>query len=911
MHSREEKEEMIGKTIGHIRIMGRLGKGGMGEVYVGFDDKLERKVAVKAIGAKSRYDARTKSRFLREARALSQLGHPHICQIYDYIEGDTSDYLVLEFIEGKSLKHKIEEGMEGPLKLKIAEQIAEVLVVTHKKGIIHRDLKPSNIMVTDKNEVKVLDFGLARFVQAKRESRGLEQRDEVAPAEPDSGAPLEQMDITWTLPQQDDGSEVDSGPPPVVGFMTRDGMIMGTPFYMSPEQARGEAASAASDMYSFGLVLQQLFTGKLPYDETVDRTTILNLAQKAETVPIMGVSADLAGLINRLKSPVPAARPSATETLEIIQRIREKPKRRVRNLIISSVALAFVLFGFKYIWDLRQERQLALQARDEATNVANFLVNLFKVSDPGEARGNTITAREILDKGAKEIERGLEILPLTKARLMETIGTVYRNLGLYKESEPLTRKVLEIQENQLGKEDLQVAQSLMNLALLFERQGKYPEAAECSERSLDIQKKRLGSDHPDIASSLHLLGRISYRQAKLKQAESFYEPALKIREKTLGPKHPDVAESLNDLGALYYLQGQFDKAEQNYKRALAIRESVLGADHPDVGSTLNSLASLYLWLKRYGEAEPLYQKSLSIRLKTLGPDHPFVANSYNNIGILYQYQKNYPEAEKYYKKSLEVRKKSLRPDHPDIAGGLEDLANLYQVMGRIHEAETLYRQALLLLEKAYGSDNPELTSVLNNLAYIYMGLGSYSKAEENFERSLNIIKKAFGPDHLRTSRSLADLGHLYLKTGRYDESKKQYQSAIAILEKERGPEDAGLAKYLCDLGRLCFKTGRYGEAEKHLKRGLAICDKSGKKTRPEVRAGILGNLGCLYDRGLGRYEEAESYFKNALKIIEQDLSTSNSEARETMNDYVNLLRRLGKEKDAKDLEARLKSNLKK
>ena len=911
MHSHAEKEEMIGKTIGHIRIMGRLGKGGMGEVYLGFDDKLERRVAVKAIGAKSRYDARTKSRFLREARALSHLGHPHICQIYDYIEGDTSDYLVLEFIEGKSLKHKIDEGIENPLKLKIAEQIAEVLVVTHKKGIIHRDLKPSNIMITDKNEVKVLDYGLARFVQAKHESRGLEQKDEVAPAEPEGDAQLDQMDATWTLPQHDDVSEADSGPPPIVSFMTRDGMIMGTPFYMSPEQARGEAASAASDMYSFGLVLQQMFTGKLPYNETVDRTTILNLAQKAETVPITGVSADLSALINRLKSPIPAARPSATEALEKIQRIREKPKRRVRNLIISSVALAFILFGFKYIWDLRQERQLALQARDEATNVANFLVNLFKVSDPGEARGNTITAREILDKGAKEIERGLEILPLTKARLMETIGTVYRNLGLYRESEPLTRKALEIQEKQLGKEDLQVARSLVNMALLYERQGKYPEAVQCSERSLEIQKKRLGSDHPDAASSLHLLGRIYYRQAKLKQAESFYEPALKMREKTLGPNHPDVAESLNDLGALYYLQGQFDKAEQCYKRALVIRESVLGTDHPDVGNTLNSLASLYLWRKRYSEAEPLYQKSLSIRLKTLGPDHPVVANSYNNIAILYQYQKNYPEAEKYYKKSLEIRKKSLREDHPDLAGGLEDLASLYQVMGRIYEAETMYRQALLLLEKAYGSDNPELVSVLNNLADIYMDLGSYSKAEENFERSFNIMKKAFGPGHLRTGRCLANLGYLYLKTGRYDESEKHYQSAMAILEKERGPEDAGIAEYLSDLGRLCLKTGRYGEAEKHLKRGLAICDKSGEKTKPAVRASILGNFGCLYDRGFGRYEEAESYFKKALKIIEQDLSTSDSEAREAMKEYADLLRRLGKDKDAKELEARLKSSLKK
>jgi serine/threonine protein kinase len=658
----------IGKTIGHIRIMETLGKGGMGEVYVGFDDKLERKVAVKAIGAKSRLDSQAKSRFLREARVLSQLEHPNICQIYDYIEGESNDYLLLEFIDGKNLKYRINEGIDKLLKLKIAEQIAQVLVAAHEKGIVHRDLKPSNVMVTDKKEVKVLDYGLARFIKTKHEGKEPEINDKVEPPQLDTEAQMDQEDVTMTLPQKDDKSEPDSDQPPIMTFKTKDGAIMGTPLYMSPEQARGEATSAASDMYSFGLLLQQLFTGKAPYDETVDKTTILNKAMRAETIPVTGVSADLTTLINRLKSPVPTARPSATEALEKIHRIREKPKRRTRNLIISAVALAFVLLGFKYMLDLRRERELALQARDEATNVADFLVDLFAVSDPDEARGNTITAREILDKGAKEIEQSLQDQPLTKAKFMDTIGTVYRKLGLYKESEPLVRKALEIRENQLGPEDLQVARSLMSLAWLFEQQGKYPEAKEYSQRSIEIREKKLESDHPDVAKSLYLLGRIYYRQVKFNDAMPLYIRALEIREKALGPNHPDVAESLNDLGVLYYLQGKFDEAEQYYKRALDIRESVLGADHPDVGRTLNSLAGLYLWLERYVEAEPLYQKSLAIRQKTLGSDHPEVANSYNNIAILHHYQRNYTEAEKYYKKSLEIRKKSLREDHPAIAG---------------------------------------------------------------------------------------------------------------------------------------------------------------------------------------------------------------------------------------------------
>ena len=153
-----------GKSIGHIRIVNLIGRGGMGEVYEGFDTTLERKVAVKAIGSKTREDPKAKSRFLREARALSQLKHPHICQIYDYIGEEESAFLVLEFIEGQNLRQEINKGMDKVQKFRVAEQIAQVLKATHEKGIIHRDMKPSNVMVTKDSGIKVFDFGLARVI---------------------------------------------------------------------------------------------------------------------------------------------------------------------------------------------------------------------------------------------------------------------------------------------------------------------------------------------------------------------------------------------------------------------------------------------------------------------------------------------------------------------------------------------------------------------------------------------------------------------------------------------------------------------------------------------------------------------------------------------------------------------------
>ena len=155
-------DPMVGRMVGTIRLTGVLGGGGMGKVYRGIDEKLGRTVAVKAILSGQMSDGDARGRFLREAQVLSRLNHPNICQVYDHIEADENDYLVLELVEGESLKEVIRRGLPRKTALAIAEQLAEVLTVTHARGIVHRDLKPDNVMFTADGAVKVLDFGLAR-----------------------------------------------------------------------------------------------------------------------------------------------------------------------------------------------------------------------------------------------------------------------------------------------------------------------------------------------------------------------------------------------------------------------------------------------------------------------------------------------------------------------------------------------------------------------------------------------------------------------------------------------------------------------------------------------------------------------------------------------------------------------------
>lgn len=905
---------LVGKTIGHIRIMDTLGEGGMGEVYVGFDETLKRKVAFKALGEKSRLDPEAKDRFLREARVLSQLDHPNICQIHDYIEGKESDFLVLEFIEGKNLGQALEAGLDKSLKLKIAEQIAQVLVAAHEKGIVHRDLKPSNIMLMKNHETKVLDFGIACLIESRPGRVTPKAKSKIESLDLDLDQALDSETLTITPSQPPAGEEPGQIPAKrlPVTFKTKHGTVMGTPLYMSPEQARGEPVSAASDMYSFGLMLQELFSGQSPYEKAIDLTSLLKKAVRGETRPVTGVSSDLTALINRLKSPVPMARPSAVETVERLRRIREKPKRRIRNLIAVGIVAAFVLSGIMYILNLRQERSLAIeardqaeQARDEVVSVVEFLIDLFEVSDPGEARGNTITAREILSKGAKEVTRELQEQPLTRARLMDTIGIVYCKLGLYKDSEPLLQKALDIRERHLGNEDLQLAESLFSLSVLYERQGKYEEAERFSRDALEIREAALAPDHPDVAESLHNLALVIHKQGNFDEAEPLYKRALEIREKALGPNHPDVSESLRDLGVLYYMKGQYNDAEPLYRRALTIRESILGPDHPDVGRNLNSLAALYYTLGRYSEAEPLYKRALKIREKTLGSDHPEVAICLNNLAILYYNQGKSNEAEVLYKQALEIREKALGPNHPDVAESLGSLAALYFRENRYSDAELLYKRSLAIHKKTLKPDHPKVASSLNNLALLYTYQGKSSEAEPLLKEALEIREKAFGPDHPDVAQSLETLAYFYLNNDRYDEAEPLYKRALSISKKSLGSDHLSVTGILDALAYICDEKGQYDEAANLYQQALAIRVKYPDSYQLELSE-TLFSLALIYQHHLNRLDEAEVLYKRALAIQEKVLSQDNPQLINTLKEYAALLRTLGRENEAVKLESRIK-----
>ncbi len=862
-------ESLLGTKIGHVRLVEKLATGGMGEVYAGFDETLQRKVALKCIRQEFHLNEEAKGRFLREARVLSQLGHPNICQIYDFVEGKDSDFIVMELVGGKSLGRLIKKGLDAKAKMRIAEEIAGVLVAAHEKGVVHRDLKPDNVMITEDGQVKVLDFGLSRQL-GDEATVGIEEAPASLNLEREAGGPGD--DGTLGIEPH---SEPGQGSTDSSGRLTTAGAIMGTVGYMSPEQARGETATSASDMYSFGLLLQEIFTGQSPMEPGLDFAERVQKAKKGESLPVTGVDADLKALIERLKSLAPGARPSAEDALQRLVWIRQKPARLRKKLALGGAAAALVVFSIAMaVQSVRATRaeKRAKQEAETARQVSDFLTSIFKVSDPSEARGRTITAREILDAGAKKINTELSGQPLVQARMLDTMGTVYIGLGLYNEAQPLLSSALDLNEKNLASDDPSLAMSVTNMAILYYNEGKYKEAEPYAKRALDIREKRLGKEDPLVAKSLNVLAALYIQQGKYAEAEPLFKQALAILEKAFGPNHPEVAANLNNLALLYFWQGQYAKAKPLYTRALEINEQVLGPDHPSVANSLISVAAICGEEGEYVEGIPLLNRALAIQEKVLGPDHPQLVPSLLDLGQSYSNLGHFSEAEPFYKRALEIQDKALGAEHPNTAVCLYSLGILYSRLGRYLEAESLYKRALAIQEKALGPSHPDVVRTLNYIADCYLAQGKDGDAEPFCTRALNIGEKTLGEDHPDLALTLSNLATIRYDKGEFTEAGSLLTKCLAIRLKANGPQSQESAKAFSDLADCECRERIFDKALEHNARCLAILRASVAKAPEDINAYFLLasslTLQGQIDEALGKHDEAKSSWKEAFSVVE-------------------------------------------
>ncbi len=623
-------DSMIGRRIGAYRIVEEIGRGGMGVVYLAerADGVFEKHVAIKRI--RTGLDSHDlKERFHRERRVLASLDHPHIARVLDGGTDDTGQpYVVMEAVDGHSLLQYCDKNqLTVDQRLELFVMVCEAVQYAHSRLIVHRDLKPANILVTDDGMPKLLDFGIAKLLD-------------------------------------DDGGTEE---------ITRVTDRLLTPEYASPEQTRGEAVTTASDIYTLGVVLYELLSGNRPYEVSssspaeIERIVCTfvpappsrNLAttsrRRAKVAADSGrdpaaiarargtaadrlhqrLRGDLDTIVLKALHKEPEGRYATAQRLadDIRQHLAGQPVsarpatfryratkfvRRHRAAVAAAALIAATLLAATAattagLLRARRAEKLAGEEAERASRVTDFLVEMFEVSSPEEARGDRITAREMLDRGAQRIDEELADQPRTRARLLSTMGDVYRRLGLYPEAEPLLIKSLELARAQLGEAHLETQRAMQVLATYYWYASEHEEAESLLTELIPLRRQTLGDGHPDTVSALKDLADVYWAQGRYEEAEPLQLEALAARRRAFGDADVRIVDSLMGLGVLYGTQGRYDDAQPLFEEALAIYAAALGTDHPQTVNAMVNLANLHYFRGQFDEAIAQYAEALQTR----------------------------------------------------------------------------------------------------------------------------------------------------------------------------------------------------------------------------------------------------------------------------------------------------------
>ncbi|HEX6199978.1 MAG TPA: serine/threonine-protein kinase, partial [Thermoanaerobaculia bacterium] len=694
-------------------------------------------------------------RFRTERQILAALEHPHIARLLD---GGTTDrglpYLVMEYVDGEPITAYCEaRGLPVRERLELFRTVCAAVQVAHQNLVVHRDLKPANILVTADGTPKLLDFGIAKLLNPEL-----------------SGATVV---------------------PTLAGWRPM------TPDYASPEQIRGERVTTASDTYSLGVLLYELLTGRSPHDggptELPERARWICDHEPCRPSDAVAdrddggrlrraLAGDLDDIAGKALAREPARRYTSPEQLseDLARHLAGLPVRarrgtlayragkllrrhRLTATVVVTLLLSVLAFGTTMGFlaaQLARERDRAELERRRAEEVTAFLVGLFQVSDPRRATGQTVTAREILDEGARRLGSELEDQPGVQAELQGTIGTIYRRLGLLDEAAGALDAALEGRRRLLGLEHPKVAESLNELAIVLQDRGELERAEALYREALDMRRRLLGPEHPDVAQSLSDLGGVRWARGDLAAAEGHFRDSLAMRRRLFGAEHPDVAKSLNNLAIVLWAQGRYGQAEDRFREALRLRRRFLGEEHVEVADALNNLAIVIQAQGRDREGETLYREALDMRRRLLGEEHPLVADSLNNVGYALQGMKEYAKAEGYHREALALRRTLLGEGHPAVAQSLFNLGVVAHGLGDLGAAEERHREALALRRRAYGEDHPEVAASLDGLGQVLLDAGRQEEAREALGRALDLRRRKLGVDHPDTERTRQALARL-------------------------------------------------------------------------------------------------------------------------------------------------------
>jgi serine/threonine-protein kinase len=797
----EEPASLPDQTFGPYRLLRLLGEGGMGVVYLGRRDDLDSVAAIKILRDAWLSPARHE-RFLREQRALAQLSHPFIAQIYDADAlADGTPWFAMEYVEGQNLTAycaQVKPGLEA--RLRLFRAICEAVHHAHLHAVIHRDLKPFNILVTADGTPKLLDFGIAK-----------------------------QMDET-------------QGP----ADQTRTALRFLTPAYASPEQVRGERVGVFTDVYALGVILYELLAGQPPFPAAahspaeMERLVVERTPEKPSTASRMhspvsaGPSswADLDVLCLTAMHKDPARRYRSVEALiaDVDRFLNGQPLaarpdtaayrlgkfvRRNRLAVGAAALVAVTLIGLTgfYTAGLARARNEALAEAARTQRVMKFLVNLFEGGDSQAGPANDLRVVTLVGRGVEQA-RGFAQDPESQAELYRTLGDVQRKLGNLDKADELLRAALESRRARLGGQNALVAESMVDLALLRSEQARLDEAEKLARDALDMSRRVHPAGHPAVAKAMEALGAVQEDRGTYDDAIRTLEEAVRLR--TLAGGAPaDLAGALLQLANVHFYAGHYAEAEALNRRVLAMHREIYGPQHPLVAGDLANLGAIQQDTGHYEEAEKYHRQALEITEAFYGADHPKTASSLTLVGRALVFQKRLQEAEALLGRALSIRERVYGPDHPQVASSVNELGNIAIARGQYGQAEARFRRIVAIYRKAYSGKHYLIGIGLANLASVYMNRKDFARAEPLFREALAMYATTLPPGHINNGITQIKLGRTLLRQKKFTEAEQAARTGYDIVSRQASPAVTWLQSARQDLAEVYDALGQKEEAQRY------------------------------------------------------------------------------------------------
>lgn len=516
---------------------------------------------------------------------------------------------------------------------------------------------------------------------------------------------------------------------------------------------------------------------------------------------------------------------------------RREQQRRNRRLLVAACAatcgmvLTTGLATYALIQRSIAQKQTARAEKeaDAAEQTTNFLIGLFRLADPSEARGSTVTAREMLDQAKVRVDSELMQQPAIQARLLQTLGTVYTGLGLYRDAQPLLKRSLAMERRMPDTEvvalseglndfaDLQslqadytaaeqayreaigrlgprpkdhrsrvtLANSLFGLGTVLRTEGRYPEAERSLREALAMQTKLYGARHGDIGRTLVDLAMTLDDEDELKAALPLMRSAVSMQRELYGSEpHPDLADAVNDLGSLLEENGDYDESEKMYREAVALRRRLYGDKHPKIAQGLNNLASAMQDKGELASSEATYLQALAMERELLGNVHPEVANTLNNVAFVQYDRGDTAGALATEREALGIYRKLFPGDHPRVAAVTNTIGLWLTFAAEYTQAERDLRTALDMRRRLFNDASPDVASSLENLAILQVAIRRYPEALESARTAMGIFTHAFSADNWRTAIAESAAGGALTGLGSYAEAEKLLTHSSAILRRD-------------------------------------------------------------------------------------------------------------------------------